>query len=297
MTVVHFPHTKMTLQLRLAALLAIVHLTPLAQLHAAVALKKPSPTLDPIANALAASPAAPRIVDLSGDKIADAARLTREAQNEKVIYTIGPDATAAAGDASVAAKIVAIGVPNPAKMKANATYLSVYPRYDRVLSFAATQLKAKRVAFLFTPSQNREIAAELVAASTNSGVTITPVAVNSVGELVRSLKETLPSVDAVILAIDPIDFDRLNVRFIVEAAGAQRKPVIGFLPELLTAGVTIALTVDPSAVVAAAVEEASTPPSKTRKVRQLDSFVISVSRRSAERIGLNVESLGAQKIQ
>ena len=261
---------------------------------AAVVVRKPAPAINPLSEAVAQASSS-RVVDLSGDPIADLAQVGREALREQVVYAVGPDAVIAAVNATKTAKIVALGVPNPAKISGDAVFLSVYPRLAGVLDFAATRLQVKSVGLLFSPGPNREIAAEFEKAAAAKGIRFVAAPVNSNGELVRVLKDTLPKVDALILAVDPLLFDRLSLRFIVESASQNRKPTIGFLPELPAFGVTVALSLDPSAIAAAAVEEGGR--AAGRRVRELDFANVTASKKSAELLGLTMETLGANKVQ
>lgn len=241
--------------------------------------------------------AAPRIVELSGDSAADAARISRECGSADVVYAVGVDAATSVAEAGPAARLVALGVPNPSRMKGGGVYVSVYPSLRKTFEFARNRLGADRVALLYSPAQNRETAETFAMAAASSGIALVPVPAGSSGELVRALKGGLEGVDALILAVDPLVFDRQSLRLIVERTAAHRVPTIGFLPELVSHGVTIALSCDPAAVAATALAEAANATSTRKREAEVASMTVSVSRRSAELIGLKPESLGAQAIR
>jgi ABC-type uncharacterized transport system substrate-binding protein len=282
------------------AALVTTQLAVTAVAGAATVVKKPGTAVNALSDGVARAArargdAAPKVIDLSGDPIADSARIARESKGEKVIYALGPDAVAAAAEAKVGARIVALNVPNPARATGAATYFSIYPQPERVFAFLRQRMNARAVGFLHSPAQNREVAASFATAAQAAGITFVPIGVTSSGELVRDLKSALPKIDALILAVDPIVFDRQKLRFIVEAMAGAKKPSIGFLPELTTFGVTISLSVDPAALAQAAVAEGDGA-AGARAVRHLDQTVVTVSRRSAEQTGLAVEKLGATTI-
>jgi ABC-type uncharacterized transport system substrate-binding protein len=241
-------------------------------------------------------PSAPRLIDLSGDGVADAARVAREANKGDVLFAVGPDAVVAVGE-TARSHVIALGVPNPARFRSNATFVSAYPQGSRIFEFAARRLGAKKVGILYSPSHNGEVAAELQKAAAALGLGVVRMPAASPGELVRILNQVLPNVDVLILPIDPMLFDRMSLRLIVERSSAQKKATIGFLPELPALGVTAALVADPAAQTAAAIRESGGARPAARKLVEVDSMQVTVSKRATELIGINAESLGADKIQ
>jgi ABC-type uncharacterized transport system substrate-binding protein len=237
-----------------------------------------------------------RVIDLSGDGVADAARVARETGDGQVVFAVGPDAVVAAGDGS-RAHVIAIGVPNPARLRTTATFVSVYPSGARIFEFASRRLGATRVGFLFSPSQNLETANEFSKAAAANGFTFVPLPAASPGELFRVLRVGLAKVDVLILPVDPLLFDRMSLRLIVERCVAANVPTIGFLPELPALGVTASVVPHPAAVAAAALREGGAARPASRKQIEVDQLQITVSRRAAELIGIKAESLGADIIQ
>jgi ABC-type uncharacterized transport system substrate-binding protein len=273
-----------------------------SSLGAAVVVRRPG-SLAPLGDALVASlrktpiEGAERIVELSGDSAADAARVSRECGNASVIFTIGPEAVNAVSALPGKHSVVALGIPNPARVGVAATYVSVYPKLEAIIGYASTKLNAKRIGILHSPSHNREIVDAFTKAANGSGVTIVPLAASSSGELVRALGNLASQVDAVILTIDPLLFDRQALRFVIEKTATARKPTIGFLPELVTLGVTVTLTSDPPSIAAAALKSAKQARPGVRATVQADSMLIVASRRAAGLIGITAESLGADQIR
>ena len=281
----------------LAALVAACCLS--APLSGSVVLRRPgafNSLSDALVGALRKAPIGGpvRVVDLSGDSVADGARVSRECAKETMVFTVGPEAAGAMANVNATSAVVAVGVPNPARLATNATYVSAYPALDRVMEFASVKLKAKRVALLHSPSQNREVATDFAKAAAARGLTLVPFAASSTGDLVRAV-DGLAGVDVVLLAIDPLLFDRQALRFVVEKATAAKKPTVGFLPDLVGLGVTVALTTQPDAVAAAAVAKAPAARPGVRAFADAGSPFIIASRRSAELIGILVETLGAQQ--
>jgi ABC-type uncharacterized transport system substrate-binding protein len=265
---------------------------------AAVIVRMPGrgPTA-PLSAALSEKLASARVVELTGDLPADAARISRETRGVTVLFAIGPDATDAAGEARGPA-VVSLGVANPAQLKTPGTYVSIYPNLDRVFEYVKTSLKVTRVGLVFSPARNREIALQFLKAGAAQGVTVVPVTIGSSGDLVREIKGALPNVDALLLAVDrDVIFDQRNLEFIVGEARQARKPTIGFLEELAGLGVTIALVAPPDQVAAVAVAAAAQPVMLGKKRVEVDGMAVIVSRKAATDIGLNGEALGAQKLQ
>ena len=104
--------------------------------------------------------------------------------------------------------MVSLGVPNPARVKTPGVYVSIYPRLERVFAYLKQTLGAQRVGLVFTPAQNREVALSFLKVGEAQGVTVVPIPVSSSGNLIRQLKKTLPEVDMLLLAVDPILFNR-----------------------------------------------------------------------------------------
>lgn len=230
--------------------------------------------------------ASPRIVEMTGDPIADRATIEREAKQATVVYAVGADATNLVGDLPNAA-IIALGIANPAKVKTSGTYLSVYPRLDRVFTFLEAKLGARRVGFLHTPTQNGEMALLFAKAAQARGLTFNPIPVSSPGELARALKDELPKIDVLLLAVDPLLFDRRNLEAIVAQSIAQKKPAVGFLRDLTALGVPVCLVSSPGEVAAKAVELSEFTGIKGKKRVEIDSALVFLSRKSSTALNLS----------
>lgn len=236
-----------------------------------------------------------RLVELTGDDLADGSRLAREAKGQRVLFAIGPKSAEVAGEAR-GTNVVSLGVANPAQVRTAGTYISFYPRLDKVFEYLRGTLKAKSVGFVFTPARNREIALAFVKAGEAAGVAVVPVTIGSTGDLYRSIKPALGKVDALLLAIgDPVTTSRESVEYIVEQAQAVKKPTVGFLEGLTREGVTLALVVPPAAMAQAAAEAADQPPAVGKKRIEVDQMQVVVSRKAAEAIGSSPEALGAHR--
>ena len=236
-----------------------------------------------------------RVVELSGDAVADSARLARESRGEKVLFTLGPVATELAADLRGLA-VVSLAVPNPARVRTAGAYVSVYPRLAPVYEFVKNKLKARSVGLLFTPARNREVALVFMEAGTSAGLTVSPIPVSSEGDLVRGLRAALSKVDAVVLLVDPLITERQSLQYVVDECRAARKPTIGFLEGLGGQGVTVTMVAPPEASATAAVEASRSPVSVGKKRVEVDGLMIAVSRKEAQAVGLDAEGLGAQRV-
>jgi hypothetical protein len=238
---------------------------------------------------------APRVLELSGDAPADSALIARETRAAKVLFAIGPDATEAAGEAR-GTPVISLGVPNPARVRTAGTYVSIYPRLDRVFALAKTRLKARTIGLLFSPAKNREVALAFMKAAEEQGLTLTPIPVGSSGDLTRELPKALASIDVLLLAIDPLIFDRESLAFVVEQAAAAHKPTLGFLEELPRLGVTLALVTSAAATAQAAVDASREPVLVGKRRVDVDHLTVIASRKGAGAMGLSPETLGATRL-
>jgi hypothetical protein len=123
------------------------------------------------------------------------------------------------------------------------------------------------------------------------------VPVSSSGDLVRELKQALPGVDALLLAVDPLLFDAQSLDYIVRESRKAKKPTVGFLEDLPRLGITVSIVAAPSAAAAAAVAASRDPVLMGKKRVDVEDAMIIVSRRAAEATGLDPEAMGAQRIQ
>ena len=237
-----------------------------------------------------------RVLELSGDAPADSALLAREARGAPVLFTIGPDAAEAAGEARGTA-VIALGVANPAQVRTAGTYVSVYPALPALFLYLRTSLHATRAGLVFTPAKNREVAVQFLREGAAQGVSVVPVPVSSPADLVRDLAPALARVDVLLLAVDPVLFDARNLELIVSQARAARKPTLGFLEDLTRLGVTVAILAPPEAAADAALSASGAPVLVGKRRVDAESTVIVVSRAAAAAIGLDPEGLGAHRLE
>jgi putative ABC transport system substrate-binding protein len=253
--------------------------------------------VEALSEALAGSGrSATKVVDLSGDAVADSAKVARESRGESVLYTIGPAAAEAVGEVR-GPVVVSLGVANPARVRTPGAYVSIYPRLGAVFDFLKGGLKAKTVGLVFTPAQNREVGVAFLEAGGRAGVTVLPVPISSPGDLVRELKGALGKVDAVVLLVDPILREAQSLQYVVNESRSARKPTVGFLEDLNRLGVTVTLVAPATASAAAAVQAAREPVSVGKKRVEADGMIITVSRKEAQAVGLDAEAIGAHRIQ
>lgn len=282
-----------------AAILCLILVLAPAPGQPAVILKKAGASGGDVAQALARAmngASAPRVLELSGDALADSARVARETRGESTLFVIGHEATELVGDVRGPA-IVSLGVPNPARVRTAGTYVSMYPRLERVFELLKGPLKARAAGLLFMPTRNREVAVTFLKAGEAAGVNVVPIPVSSDGDLVRELKGALPRVDVLVLLVDPIIFNQQNLGFVVGEARQARKPTLGFLEELTSFGVVMAMEAPAAAKATAALAASKEPVVLGKKRVEVEAAVLTVSKKDAEAIGLNAEALGAQKVR
>lgn len=242
-----------------------------------------------LAKALTAKGGQVRVVELTGDAPSDVARIARASSEGAVLFTIGPDATETARESGGA--VVSLGVPNPSRIRTPGTYVSMYPRLEGVFAYLKATLGVSRVGLLFTPATNREVALAFIKAAQSQAVELQPVPVSSAGDLVRELKRTLPTVDTLLLAVDPILFDKRSLEFVVAECQAAKKPSVGFLQELTRFGVTLSMVLPPDALAEAAVAAAAEPVSVGKKRVEVEGSKVVVSPEAAARVGLDPDAL------
>lgn len=249
-----------------------------------------------LAKSLQGSGAPPRVVELTGDALADAARLARESRGLGTVFAIGPDATDLAGEARGPA-VVSLGVPNPARVKTAGTYVSVYPSLDKVMAYVKNELRATSAGLLFSPARNREVALSFLKAGEPHGVTVVPVPVTSPADLTRELRGALAKVQVLLLAVDPIVFDPQSLEFIVKESQQAGRPTVGFLEEMTRLGITVSIVAPPEALAAAAAAAARAPVTVGKKRVEVDEAVVIVSKKAADVLRLSPEALGAHRTQ
>jgi len=239
---------------------------------------------------------AARDVELSGSTSADAALVPREAHSGDIVYAIGPDAVIAARSVDKKSKVVALNVPNPDRLGTDATYISAYPNLQKIFTFMSGKLHAKRVGVLYSPSQNHEMALKFAGEAAKHGIQPQPIPVTS-GNAAASLRRVLPGLDAVILLIDPLVFDAGAMHEIIALTSAAKIPTIGFLPDLASVGVTVAIVASAGNLADTAVRSATATSAGSRSVVEADSMDIIVSKQSAQEVGLDPKAIGATSIR
>lgn len=267
----------------------VVSIVAIASLSADVIVKPKGSGAAELAGLLVQSTGgATRVVELTGSTSADAAAVQREGQSGGVIYAIGPDACAAAKGIDKA-KVVALNVPNPDRATTVATYVSLYPNLQKVVALLVRKMGAARIGIVFTPTQNHEVAVRFGSALSSAGAHPRPLPVTAAnaGQVVRSAAAQL---DALLLLVDPIVFDARALRDITAASAASKLTTVGFLPDLASLGVTVALAPPPRSVAAAATRAAAA--GGGRKTVEADEIDIVVSTKSAQEVGLDPTILG-----
>lgn len=237
-----------------------------------------------------------KVVELTGSTSADAALIPRETRDRDVVYAIGPDAVVASKGIDKRATVVALNVPNPQRSATTATYVSVYPTLATVFNFLATKLNVKSAGLVFSPAQNHEEALRFATAAAQRGIHLQPIPV-SAGSAAAPLRAALPTLNVVILLVDPILFDARTLRDIEAVTRSAHVPTVGFLPELPSLGITIALVPPVEAAAALAARSAQSLAPGTSRTVEVAVMDVIVSKKSADEVGLDPKSIGPQKIQ
>lgn len=239
---------------------------------------------------------AAREVELSGSSSADAALVPHEAHAGDVVYAIGPDAVVASRSIDKKSKIVALNVPNPDRLGTDATYVSAYPNLDKTFDVLADKLFVKKVGVLYSPSQNHEMALKFAGALAAHNIQPQPIPVTA-GNAAAALRRAIGGLNAVILLIDPLVFDAIAMRDVLAVTGAAKIPTIGFLTDLTTIGVTIAIVVPAGNAADMAVRSAASQSPGSRSVVEAEAIEIIVSKQSAQEVGLDPKTIGATTVR
>jgi hypothetical protein len=279
-------------------LIALLFLSPDSRADMIAMPKGAAPTSSTalLVNAIRGQSPDTRIIDLTGSTSADAALVPREARDRDIVYAIGPDAVVASKGIERRTTLVALNVPNPQRLTTAATYISVYPNLPGIFDFLGAKLKIKSAGLIFSPAQNHEVALRFAAEAARHSIRLQPIPV-AVGSVSGPLRAALPSLNAVILLVDPIVFDPRTLREIEDLTRAARIPTIGFLPELPSVGVTVALVPPVEAMAALAARSAQSATPGGNRTIEVTAMDIIVSKKSAEEVGLDPKSIGAQKIR
>jgi hypothetical protein len=252
-------------------------------------------TLD-LVTALRSKASAAREVELSGSSSADAALVPHEAHAGDIVYAIGPDAVVAARSIDKKSKIVALNVPNPDRLGTAATYVSAYPNLNRTFGVLAEKLFVKKVGVLYSPSQNHETALKFASQMAAHGIQPQPIPVTA-GNAGAALRRSIAGLSAVVLLIDPLVFDATAMHDILVVTSAAKVPTIGFLSDLTTIGVTIAIVVPAANAAEVAVRSAASASAGTRDFVESDVIEIFVSKQSAQEVGLDPKAIGATTVR
>ena len=220
------------------------------------------------------------VVELAGVAATDQARIARFAAAHDALFAVGPQAVVAAGaavEASRTAHVVALGVPNPDRVKVKATYVAFYPPLLPLFRWMAARFEARTFGFLYTPSQNAAVAAAFEEAAKAAGATLRTIPAASSGELVRGLK-ALREVDVLLCPVDPLLFDRESLRIVTDEARAAKKPLLGFLPDMPQLGFTAALVSAPEAVARAAWQASRGAAPAEAKIHEVDGLMLYITK-------------------
>jgi hypothetical protein len=247
----------------------------------------------------AAKGSAPKVVDLTGSFSTDLARVGRAASGTSILYAVGPRATVLAGTVAESRKgahVVSLAVPNPERLKTGAaTFVSFYPRLDSVFRFLGTRFGARDVGFLYSPSQNAAVSSAFAKAAAGRGMNLRAVEVHSAGDLVRGLKQALATLDVLLLPVDPILFEREQLRIVIDEARRARKPAIGFLADLPQLGFTGALVNSEEALARTAFKASRKPAPDSTVIVDVEGPFVYVTAEKETVIDLDSEKPGEPK--
>jgi len=249
-----------------------------------------------LVTALLGKARAAREVELSGSSSADAALVPHEAHTGDVVYAIGPDAVVAARSIDKKSKIVALNVPNPDRLGTNATYVSAYPSLNTAFDLLSDKLFVKKAGVLYSPSQNHEVALMFAAQLKEHNIQPQPIPVTA-GNAAASLRRAISGLSVVILLIDPLVFDAEAMRDVLAVTTAAKVPTVGFLTDLTSIGVTVALVVPAGNLADMAVRSAAGATPGSRNIVEAEAIEIVVSKQSAQEVGLDPKAIGATSVR
>ena len=182
-------------------------------------------------------------------------------EKDSLMVLCGPNAITVAFQSGVE-KGVAMGLPNPLSKvystKNDFSFVTLFPEPKIIFEFLNKFYSPKTVGLIYTTTVNQEMADYFKRLIEQSGFKCKTLGVNSAQELVSPFPFFLSQVDVALILIDPLAYNKEAVKFMVTKAIEKKKPIIGFSEQVPSAGIPLAIYVDPkllSETIAKAVKE------------------------------------------
>jgi hypothetical protein len=215
-------------------------------------------------------------------------------EKDSLICAIGPTAITLAFQ-SGSSKGVAVGLPNPLSKNFSAkkdfVFVSLYPEPKLVFDYLLKTAGAKSVGIIYTNSVNQEMADYFKSQAETAGFKCRMMGVNSPQDLTAPFSYFLDQVDAALLLIDPLAYNKDVVKFMVTKAIEKKKPIFGFSEQVASAGIPVAFFIPPqelSQTTARAIKEKKDNSSKSPVYFSSD-FKLSVNKEAASVIGVKYD--------
>lgn len=180
-------------------------------------------------------------VEITGDALADYARVQQTVQEGDTVVAMGTDAAKTVMGLKKVRKIGLL-IPNGPECACCMQVISLYPALPQVYKYLKDRTYTSLL-LLYT-SETAERAFHLSMKGREFGLEIKPVAVESPLDVPTRLRKGLDKAQGVLIAIDPKFFDEGFLKLMMEEIRRSGKPAFAFLKVFLDYGAEVAFTVE-----------------------------------------------------
>jgi hypothetical protein len=206
---------------------------------------KASPLIARMETALHATAAPPcaswNALTITGDAVADYAKIQQFVKQGDVVAAIGTDAARACSGLK-GMRLMGLLIPNAPEFAKTMQVISLYP--DPQVLFPYLKQHGYSSLLLLHAGDSAERAFLLAMAGRQAGVDIKPVSVESPLDIPTKLRKGLEGVQAAVLSVDPKFFDEAFLKLVMEEVRRSGKPVFCFLRIFLDYGADAAFIVE-----------------------------------------------------
>jgi len=185
--------------------------------------------------------AAWKTLEISGDALADFAKVQQAAREVDIVVALGTDAAKGVRSLKKNRK-VGLMIPNGLECACCMQVISLYPDLRQVYGYLKKRTFTSLV--LVYTSETAEKAFHLSMTGREMGMDVTPVAVESPLDVPTRLRKGLDKAQGVLIAIDPKFFDEEFLKLMMDEIRRSGKPVFAFLKVFLDHGADVAFTVE-----------------------------------------------------
>lgn len=235
--------------------------------------------------------------NLHGDIRKNAKKIIKDlkSQNPDLIYTIGTKASMIAKENFDNIPIIFSMVSRPEKYgfnTANIYGVSInIPIAQQFKTLKKILPKVKRVGVIYNPEKNKGKLDEARQIALEQGLELLMFEAHSYKDIPNVLRNMLPSIDVLWLAMDDAILNRLTIKHIILSSTRQKVPIMGFSHRFIKHGVLFALKTDYFDLGAQAGELA-----KLVEYKKLHDIRIIAPRKAIPVINLNVAKFFGLKI-